>query len=391
MAIIAFVPVRGGSKSIPLKNIKPFCGKPLLYWNLLELEKTDEIDTIIIATDSDIIESTVLSFNFKKCIIFRRNSINATDTASSESVILEFLNYQKNINVDDYLILVQVTSPLTISTHFKEAILKLHETKSDSLLSCIRLKRFFWSEDGLPLNYEITNRPRRQDFEGVMTENGAFYINKISNILKDNCRLSGKICIYEMPDYTFVEIDEEHDWLLAETLMRKYYFVQKKIENQIKLLATDIDGVLTDSGMYYSENGDELKKFNTRDGKGLELLRNAGIKTAFITSENTKIVEKRAKKLNIDYTFQGISNDGKLNAIKEICMKENITLNNVAYIGDDINCLNALMNVGWAACPFDAVEQVKAINNIDILSSKGGEGVLREFAEKILKVNESFS
>lgn len=154
----------------------------------------------------------------------------------------------------------------------------------------------------------------------------------------------------------------------------------------IKILLCDVDGVLTDGGMYYTEKGDELKKFNTRDGMGFELLRNAGIKTGIITSENTNLVERRAAKMKADYLYQGKKHGGKLAAAMEICEKEQIELKNVAYIGDDINCIELLKAVGISACPSDAMEMVKSVANINILKLKGGEGVVREFAEMILNI-----
>lgn len=150
----------------------------------------------------------------------------------------------------------------------------------------------------------------------------------------------------------------------------------------IKLFLTDVDGVLTDAGMYYSENGDELKKFNTRDGKAFELLRNAGIKTGIITSENTKIVEARAKKLKVDYLFQGALD--KLPIIKEICDDENISISDVAYIGDDLNDELALRNVGLAFCPQDARIKIKNVQNIKILKTNGGDGAVREAVDFLL-------
>ena len=164
--------------------------------------------------------------------------------------------------------------------------------------------------------------------------------------------------------------------------MKKHVLSQDK--KKIKLFLSDVDGVLTDAGMYYSENGDELKKFNTHDGKGFELLRNANIKTGIITSENTKIVERRAKKLKVDFLYQGKEHGGKLEAAKVICKDLGITLDEVAYIGDDVNCLELLSNVGFAACPNNAVDIIKAIPNILVLSAKGGEGAVREFVNKIL-------
>lgn len=152
----------------------------------------------------------------------------------------------------------------------------------------------------------------------------------------------------------------------------------------IKLFLTDVDGVMTDAGMYYTENGDEFKKFNTHDGMAFNLLKNAGIKTGIITTENTKMVERRAAKLKVDYLYQGAGFAGKLQAAIEICKKENITLTEVAYIGDDINCIELLQSVGLAACPANATNKVKAIKDIIQLKKSGGEGAIREFVDEYI-------
>lgn len=383
MSIIAFIPVRGGSKSIPLKNIKSFCGKPLVCWNIEALELCSKIDKIIVATDSNEIEETIQNRNYNKVEIYRRSAQNASDTASTESVMLEYIK-QSTLAGDDYFMLVQATSPLTQASDFEKGIETLLDTQSDSLLSCVRFKRFLWNKDGSSKNYDYKNRPRRQDFEGELMENGAFYINRVSNIIASGNRLSGKIAIYEMPEYTALEIDEPDDWTIAEHLMQKHILKGKSKVKDIKLFLTDVDGVLTDAGMYYSESGDELKKFNTHDGMGLQILMKNGIKTGIITSENTKIVENRAKKLKVDFLYQGKRDGGKLSAAKEICEKEGLTLKEVAYIGDDVNCFDLLSNVGLAACPADAVATIKSIPNIKILDTRGGEGAVREFIEYIL-------
>jgi len=157
-----------------------------------------------------------------------------------------------------------------------------------------------------------------------------------------------------------------------------------KLPTKIKLFLTDVDGVLTDAGMYYSEAGDELKKFNTHDGMGLQLIRQKGIKTGIITSEDTKMVERRYNKLKLDYLYQGKREGGKLASAKEICELEGITLAEIAYIGDDVNCLELLSNVGIAACPANALDAVKNIPGIIQLKKKGGEGCVREFVEMII-------
>ncbi|PWM24457.1 MAG: acylneuraminate cytidylyltransferase [Limosilactobacillus fermentum] len=383
MKIIAFIPVRGGSKSIPLKNIKLLCGKPLVCWNIEALEKCHFINEIIVATDSDEIEKVVVSQNYKKVHIYRRSAENARDTSSTESVMFEYIK-KCSLNKNTVFMLVQATSPLTETRHFDEAIASYIKNEYDSMLSCVRNYRFFWNEDGTSINYDYINRPRRQDFKGNLMENGAFYINKVENILHTENRLSGKIGIYEMPEYTATEIDEPDDWIVMEKLMQKHILntITKPSRKDIKLFLTDVDGVMTDAGMYYSESGDELKKFNTRDGMAFQLLREAGIKTGIITSENTNIVENRAKKLKIDFLYQNKYKGGKLAAAKDICQQLNITLDEVAYIGDDINCYELLSSVGIKACPADANDTIKGIYNIQILSSKGGEGCIREFVDK---------
>jgi len=382
--VIAFIPVRGGSKSIPLKNIKIFCGKPLVCWNIEALEACDIVDEVIVATDSDDIWMTVENRQYAKTSLYRRSAENACDTASTESVMLEYINYAR-LSKDNIFMLVQATSPLTETDHFTKALQMYSMGEYDSILTCVRNYRFFWNEDGTSMNYDYMNRPRRQNFNGMLMENGAFYINTVENILKSGNRLSGKIGIYEMPEYTATEIDEPDDWTILESLMQRHVLSKRQQEEkQIKLFLCDVDGTLTDGGMYYSETGDELKKFNTRDGMGFQLLREAGIKTGIITSEDTKIVENRAKKLKLDYLRQSKRDGGKVAAAKEICDELGITLQEVAYIGDDINCYDLLSVVGVAACPADSTNKVKSIPNIFVTTLKGGEGCVRQFIESLL-------
>ncbi len=386
MKTIAFIPVRGGSKSIPLKNIKLFCGKPLVCWNIEALVNCPEVDEIVVATDSDEIWNTVSACCYPRTILYRRLAENACDTASTESVMLEYID-KVQLAEDSIFMLVQATSPLTETRHFSEALRMYFKGEYDSILTCVRNYRFLWNENGKSMNYDYMKRPRRQNFKGLLMENGAFYINTVRNIQGCGNRLSGKIGIYEMPEYTATEIDEPDDWIVLENLMRKYVLPQNVMRKEIKLFLCDVDGTLTDGGMYYTESGDELKKFNARDGMGFQLLREAGIKTGIITSENTKIVENRAKKLKVDFLYQGKRDGGKLAVAKEICDMLKIDFGEVAYIGDDVNCVDLLSAVGFAACPADAVIEVKKIPHIKLLEKRGGEGCVREFISLFLNKN----
>ncbi len=126
---------------------------------------------------------------------------------------------------------------------------------------------------------------------------------------------------------------------------------------EIKLIATDIDGVWTDGGMYYDNEGNEWKKFNTYDSAGIFFCKVNGIQTAIFTGEETEIVKRRADKLIVDHLFQGVKN--KLKSMNELCRKLGISLDQVAYIGDDLNDIELLKEVGLSACPHSSPEYVK--------------------------------
>lgn len=148
-----------------------------------------------------------------------------------------------------------------------------------------------------------------------------------------------------------------------------------------KLILTDIDGVWTDGGMYYDQLGNEWKKFHTYDSAGVLLAHNFNIPVGIITGEKTEIVRRRAEKLKIDFLYQGVKNKFKI--VGEIINILNIDIKDVAYIGDDINDIEVLKSVGYAGVPFSAPWYIKKYTTIS-LSKKGGEGVFREFVEKLL-------
>lgn len=151
-----------------------------------------------------------------------------------------------------------------------------------------------------------------------------------------------------------------------------------------KLIITDIDGVWTDGGMYYDQTGNEWKKFNTSDSVGVLLAKKLQIPVAIITGEDTKIVERRARKLKIDYLFQGISN--KLEIALRLCSELSVTIDEAAFIGDDIGDIELLGLVGFSACPLNASDYIK--EGVDFVTTRrGGEGAFREFVEKII-INE---
>lgn len=150
-----------------------------------------------------------------------------------------------------------------------------------------------------------------------------------------------------------------------------------------KLILTDIDGVWTDGGMYYDTTSVELKKFHTYDSAGVLFAHTYGISVGIITGENTQIVKRRADKLGVDYCYLGVIN--KMEVVKQLIGQLNITFDDIAYIGDDINDINLLKNVAYSGVPISAPSYIKKYANIR-LTKAGGEGVFREFVETIIGV-----
>lgn len=225
---IAFIPVRGGSKSIPLKNIKEMNGYPLVYWTVKAACECGSIDKVYVSTDSDAIAEAVQNFKqsseaeiFSKIEVVGRSEESASDTASTEFVMLEFAAEHSF----DTMVLIQATSPLLTGADLDRGFEAFAEEGTDSVLSVVRQKRFCWdvSEDGFahPTNYDVFRRPRRQEFDGYLVENGAFYITSREDLMRTKNRVSGNMKAVEMHEDTFFEIDEPSDWMIVEALMKK--------------------------------------------------------------------------------------------------------------------------------------------------------------------------
>ena len=156
----------------------------------------------------------------------------------------------------------------------------------------------------------------------------------------------------------------------------------KAIASKIKLIAFDVDGVMTDSSLTFDENGVEYKTYNVKDGQGVILIHKAGIKTAIITARNNGTVTHRAKVLGILEVHQGQKN--KALTMDEIVAKYNLSYDEVAYMGDDIPDIETLKKIGLPCCPADAVDEVLAVCKF-ISTKGGGKGAVRELCDFILK------
>jgi N-acylneuraminate cytidylyltransferase len=270
---------------------------------------------------------------------------------------------------------------MTTAADFQAARARFLEQRADSLLTATRVKRFYWSDAARPLNYDPASRPRRQDFPGSLMENGAFYLTRRAVLEGMRYRLGGKVAIHEMTGDSAVEIDEPADWLVVERLLRQRGRASRERLAGIRALAVDVDGTLTDGGMYYDASGEALKKFNTRDAHGLKLLEQAGLHIGVVTKERSAVVDARMRKLGFRDYLSG--QDDKRVALTQLAAQWGCSLEQIAYIGDDVNDLPGLEVAGLACCPADAVDAVRARADY-VATARGGAGAVREVCELLL-------
>lgn len=384
--VVAFIPARGGSKGIPGKNLALVGGRPMLDHVVLAALAAARVDEVVVSTDDPGIAGHVEAAH-PAVTIHHRSAASATDTASTESVMLEYVGTDPGATV---LVLLQATSPLTTPGDVDAAI-GLLDGGFDSVVSVVAQRRFRWerSPDGSasPVAFDPVHRPRRQDHEGFLVENGAVYATTVPGLLASGCRVNGRVGLVEMPEETYVEVDEPADLALVDVLVRAASqpsptaAATLAAASAIRLVITDIDGCLTDNGMYYGASGEESKRFSARDGKGFELLRGAGIETMLLTSEKGPIIGHRAEKLQVRHVTEG-SADKRADA--DVVRRQlGLEWSEVAFLGDDVHDVELLRTVGLAACPADAHAAAVAAAAYRCRVA-GGAGAFREVADLVV-------
>jgi len=384
MKKIGFIPLRKGSKGILHKNKRKMVGRPLFTWVLGEAVFSDLDEVYVYTDDKEIINFINKEYHWTtKVKALLRSKESASDTSSTELAMLEFA---ETINHDfDVFCLLQATSPFTTRENINACLNKLNDDY-DSALTVVNTHRFTWYEDGTPANYNINNRPRRQDFDGLLIENGAVYVTTKDAFEESKNRISNNIAIVKMPEESLHEIDSENDWIIVEQLLIQRQ-KKKKTSNKITHMVLDVDGVFTDGTITYTKDGEHTKSFDMRDGMGLEILRQFGIEVMIMTSEQSELVAKRMKKLKIEHVFLGVKD--KYSLLQNIIQKENISINNIAYLGDDVNDLTNICSVGWSLAPNNATNIVKQHADV-VLSENSGAGAIRESCEFIINYNKRF-
>jgi YrbI family 3-deoxy-D-manno-octulosonate 8-phosphate phosphatase len=381
---LAIIPARSGSVGIKDKNVRPFCGMPLLVRAIRAAKKATSVDRVIVTTDSERYGEICRAAGAD--VIVRPPDL-ATSTASSESALLHVLEELRTVGEElpEWLVFMQCTTPFTRPEDIDGLLQKVQASGADSGFTAVKSHRFLWrfQQDGAAegINHDKSVRPRRQDREPEFMENGAVYVMKTDGFLRHKHRFFGKTVLHEVPEYQGFEIDSEDDWQIAEAIFRKMHraVATSVLPSTPKLVVFDFDGVFTDNRVLVDQDGKEAVFCDRGDGMAIEWLKNASIRGLILSKERNPVVEARAKKVGLPVA-QAV--DGKAAFLREWCANQGIKLADVVYLGNDLNDLECFDIVGCSVAVSDAAPQVLEAADL-ILSRPGGRGAIRELIESI--------
>ncbi|MET0862523.1 MAG: acylneuraminate cytidylyltransferase [Microbacterium sp.] len=381
---IAIIPARGGSKGIPRKNLQRVGGVPLIGRAILSARAVPGIDRVLISTDDE--EIAAVAREWGAGIVARPAEI-AGDTASSESALLHALETLDGDGIDvGVLAFLQATSPFIDSAALGRAIDSVRRGEADSVFAAIETYGFLWrAHDGSAtgINHDAAFRPRRQDREPHFLETGAFYVMDAAGFRSAGHRFFGRIGIAEVPERTAIEIDSPEQLEMARSQAHRLDASDRALD--VDAVVTDFDGVHTNDTALVDADGNEQVPVSRSDGMGIAMLRREGIPVLILSTEQNPVVTARARKLRVDVR-QGV--DEKAAALRAWADQAGVTLERIAYLGNDVNDLPCLEIVGWPVATADAHPLVIAAARV-VLRRTGGDGVVRELADAVLRGRRS--
>jgi len=383
---LAIIPARGGSKGIPRKNLRMIAGRPLVAWTIDAALNAQHVTRTVVSTDDAEIASVARSFGAE--VVARPAEISG-DTASSESALLYTLSQlerEENYR-PDLLAFLQCTSPLIESGDIDGAVEALLRDTADSALSVCRFNHFAWkqTDDGsaIGINHDKSFRPRRQDREPQYLETGAVYVMRTEGFKIAKHRFFGKTTMHEMPGARAMEIDEPHELVVAESLLRARMRLatRQQLPKPVGAVVFDFDGVFTDNGVWLDQEGREAVVCRRDDGMGISLLRRLDIPILVLSTEANPVVAARCRKLQIE-CVQACTD--KLSTLTRWAERRNIDRSKLVYAGNDLNDVECL---AWAGCGVAVADAYPAAHQAArvVLSRAGGQGAVRELCDLILE------
>ncbi|XP_055062917.1 N-acylneuraminate cytidylyltransferase B-like [Misgurnus anguillicaudatus] len=382
----ALILARGGSKGIPLKNIKVLAGVPLIGWVVRAALDSDVIDSVWVSTDHDEIERVARIWGAK---VHRRSPEVSRDSSSSLETIQEFIRLRPEVDIVCH---IQATSPCLHPYHIREALQMITEQGYEYVFSAVRRHQFRWTEvnkkegkSTCPLNIDPAYRPRRQDWPGELYENGSFYFYT-REVLEKSLQQMDKRAYYEMLPEHSVDIDVDIDWPVAEQRVLRFGYFGEKKKTEVRLFLCRVSGCLTNGQIYMSVSGEQFVAINGRDLAGIRMLQKEDIKVILISSVNETVSKALLKTIS-----QQTGCDIKLDMEKkdlECLMKEtNMQKEEVAFMGAECEDVEIMTQVGLNAVPPDA--PVSHLIAADFTCQRpAGHGVVFEFAQYILQMKK---
>ncbi|XP_032440182.1 N-acylneuraminate cytidylyltransferase-like [Xiphophorus hellerii] len=421
--VAALILARGGSKDIPLKDIKPLAGVPLVGWVLRAAIDSEEFDSVWVSTDHDEIEKVAKSWGAK---VHRRSEKVSRDDSTSLEIIQEFLKENPEVAV---VCNIQATSPCLHPSHIKKALKKITEDGHDSIFSVVRKRHFRWKEVKKgsftePENLNPAKRPRRQDWNGELIENGSFYFATRDLIMKEGRLQGGRVAYFEMEPQHSVDIEVDIDWPVAEQRVLRYGYFGRRVTVHPRLMFCEISGCLTKGRGHLSGSLDrpgvsfaggpcdtdsEASSSKSRDTEGFSVSIHSRDTEGFSVSIHSRDIEGLRKlqkddvevvlviskedvalqcplKMTTDCEVMLVGKD-PLKDVQSMVEKKKLDWNDVAYMGCQAASARCLQLAGLSAAPADAQPDAISAGKFPCKHG-GGAGAVREFAEYVLLQNQ---
>jgi YrbI family 3-deoxy-D-manno-octulosonate 8-phosphate phosphatase len=390
--VIAVIPARGGSKGLPGKNLRRVGGRSLVERAVDSCLAARYVDAVYVSTDDA--EIARVAEEAGASVIIRPPAL-AGDSASSESAVLHALDQLGRAGeLPAVLALVQCTSPFIRPADLDRGAELITAGVADSAFSAVTTYEFLWrAADGPttsaapPLvrgqNHDPAHRPRRQDREPDYRETGAFYVMSAAGFLESRHRFFGRTVAVPVPELSAIEIDHEHELILANALAA-IVGTEQPADVDVDVVITDFDGVHTDDLMTIDQDGRESVRVSRADGLGIERLRAAGVNVLIVSKETNPVVRARASKLGVE-VLQGI--DEKIAAVRDWLARRGIPATRAAYLGNDINDRGPMGLVSWPVAVADARPEIRQLARL-VLERPGGHGAIRELGELVLAARQ---
>ncbi|SDJ77530.1 N-acetylneuraminate synthase family protein [Nonomuraea jiangxiensis] len=372
MRVLAVVPARGGSAGVPLKNLALVGGVPLVTRAVRAALRAELVDRVVVSTDHDCIAETARQAGAE--VVERPEELSGA-TASSESAVLHALDA---LGEDpEVVVLVQCTSAFIDPADLSAAVRKVLDGEADSVVSGLPTHEFLWTAAGGGVNHDPAVRQRRQDREPEFRENGAFYVMRTSGLREHGHRFFGRTAVQPVPARHGIEVDAPEDLELVRALAP---FIDVPEPIDVDAVITDFDGVHTDDRAYVDSDGREMVLVSRSDGMGVSLLRRSGVKVLIMSTEHNPVVAARARKLGVP-VLQGLAD--KRTVLRDWLRIEGLDPARVAYVGNDVNDLGPMSEVGWPVATPDAHPRVRAAARV-VLTRAGGDGAVRELCDRVV-------